>query len=533
MNNIVRFVYMVTLFWLGSVTIKAETIPKKEVRRERSNSFFQQVMGEATSSQYLPENAFVLRLHEAITTLIKNNPEIQVAVDEWRGSKKRTRAAWWEFEPDFVAKYSNKKSGANAHPVKELEEGWQAGIEGTLFTGTRYTVEHSQKSIQYNKNRANKPAVFTGATITQPLLKGVWFGASFSNISIANSDEKIALQRIRSALMAKIAEFEVVYWNLLFAQESYRFASRSVEIAEEIVAETKLWLKVGKISRLDAIEASASLAERKTLLFDSDVRLQEAVKSMKVLLAMDTLQNQTVWIDDTLMIDSLSGADLFSNDSAIHHLFERQPDRLVKYYELEREKHILSYHKDQILPELNIIGSWGLTGDGKTLDQALQEYGDTKRQNRSFSAGVELRIPLGGSGQARNLYLAEKEKVHVAKRSLIAVERELREQALLLIGNLGNLAQNVLNIESVLDFRQKLIDAELIRLHSGKSNMRLLFDMEADLLKAQQWRLESLLHYKTAQIRLTHMVGNILEEHHLETVVDGEPQLNMKQFIAR
>lgn len=69
---------------------------------------------------------------------------------------------------------------------------------------------------------------------------------------------------------------------------------------------------------------------------------------------------------------------------------------------------------------------------------------------------------------------------------------------------------------NVIDFNERLLDAEIARFRAGKSNSRLVLEKEGNLIKAKEARLDSLLKYKKASLGLELTEGTLLLNHGIE-----------------
>jgi len=69
---------------------------------------------------------------------------------------------------------------------------------------------------------------------------------------------------------------------------------------------------------------------------------------------------------------------------------------------------------------------------------------------------------------------------------------------------------------SVIDFNERLLEAEVARFRTGKSNSRLVLEKEGNLLQAKEARLDSLLKYKKALVDLEMAEGSLLRNHGIE-----------------
>lgn len=463
-----------------------------------------------------------LTLESAVRILIEKNSDIQSAVSSYYSYSAKEQAAWYENEPRFVSSYDREINTSPSYMNDEIGESWSVGVEGEFLTGTGYSVKHTQQNYLYKFTDVNKPSVRTDISLSQSLLQGIGFGNSFSSIRIAKVDEEIALQKLRSIVSTSIADLEKAYWNLAYSQEVLRITRHSAALAKRIYDESSIWFNVGKISNLDVMESSANYAERQTYVISAESQFEEAQKNMRTLLSIDSTD-----LNILIAVDSIH-SELYDFETVEHIRYEHQPDLLVRKGELEREKIIVNYYRDRVLPILNLTGSYTVVSTAYSLDQAREDFFANGDFSSGLKGGLEFVVPLAGSGKARKDLLAEKYNLYNAQLSVKQLEQELLNESTALRSNYVNYKENLENIKKVEQFREEILAVELARLRAGKSNVRLLFEKEQDLLKTYQWKLDVVISLLEASIQARKIGGTILSAYQLEIIEDGHSVLDVR-----
>lgn len=480
-----------------------------------------------------PDPVIDLSIDEAIDSLLIYNPELNKARLEWLASKDKFTAAFGNFEPALFANYKLETTERPTSMLNQVQNNYSGGIEGLLPTATKYSVNFSLSDLQYRfLDNATKPSVFGGITVTQPLLQGLWFGKPVLDIKAARVEREIALHKYRSALSTKILELQNIYWKLSFAQEKLGFTIQSVEIAEEIVKDSKQLFRAGKISSLEVIEASSELASRQATCSDARKDLTSAENDLKMLIAgKNFLKDTTVHASTRLTISAEDSVnDIHNKSLSIEGVDTIQPDYLQKKYELKKEHIARDYQSNQCMPELNAKSTFGFITSANKTDVAWEKFSDpdSRRKSGTFSAEVELRIPLGLNIKERHLLLAEKRNVQSAEINLQSIRLQIDNYFLVARKRIENIQKNLQNAKVVVEYRETLLNAELVRQKAGKSNYRKIFEIEEDLTKSKQWRLENILDYKSTQAELARLTGTTLLDRKLEFFEKGKAVLEKK-----
>lgn len=187
---------------------------------------------------------------------------------------------------------------------------------------------------------------------------------------------------------------------------------------------------------------------------------------------------------------------------------------------LYREQVRHSHSKDAVLPELNIEGQIGRYGEGISGDQAFDRWANNGKL--SWSAGVQLRVPIFlGLTSRNNMAVARLQKQN-AEKNIQAMEYELKGTYYLLLDRIRSLREAIIDGRKVVSFRQQLLDVELSRYKVGKSNYRLIYEIEERLAEAKQWELESNIQYREAMLQLSRVSGKLLLERGLEFYKKGK-----------
>ena len=475
-----------------------------------------------------------MTLDAAIQQALQNNHVIEESRLQWVFGIRKAQASWGAFEPDLVGNYNRNGVKRENSTLESLEQAgsrlftsqsndFNGAFEGKFLSGANYNIGLTVNEAKSNLITDQDYKSFAGVTVKQPLLKGAWFGSPLSEVKAAKRDRSIAFHSYRKQAMKTVTETALVYWNLVFAQEQYRIAEDSVAISQKLVEDCRERLNSGKMSNLDLLEAEAGLAESQSNLADVKQKILDVMKQFKMLLSANcNVDNR--WFVATETFEGAVYEDqnklLDRRQTLLKQVDIAQPDLIIAREKLEREKILLNYQKDQRLVELNAKGSYGVNGFGKSYKKSLDKLDEAKTP--SWSIGVEMRIPLFEGVTERNELAAARLKTEMAKQRLKATQEEIVFSINALFLRIEALKKRVDSTRKVVEFKKKRLDTELIRFKEGKSNSRLIWEIQKEYADAREEEMGIILKYKEAMLELVFMSGAVLQDRGLEIIEDNK-----------
>jgi outer membrane protein TolC len=466
---------------------------------------------------------------EALDRLLQVNPEIRKARQVWLAARDKYHGSFGVFEPSLVGSWEYQETDRPHLLYAQTQSQYTGGIEGVLPSATKYNVGFSFTDLS-NKflDNVNRPTAFSGITLTQPLLQGLWFGKPVAEIKAARADQLAALNRFRATLCATISELHGSYWKLRYAQDKLLYARQSVAIAQELVADSRVKFRVGKISQVETVEAAAGLASRQAAVSGAQMELNTAISELHVLISGNQdIVAEPIEATSKMQAPPRTFLDSLATRLDIQKVLNLQPDFLQKKFETQKQKVAYDAQADQCLPELTLKGTWGYQVTGTNSSAVWNNFTDDKYRSNAttYSAGVEVRFPLGLNIKERNAKSAEKHALRQAEIDQHATRSQLENYVRVSIKRLNELRSNIDNAAIVVDYRQTLLQAEIGRQKAGKSDYHKIFDIEDDLTKAKLSELENTVEFLSTQGQFQRLTGTTLVDLNLETIDDDVPVL--------
>jgi len=520
-------------------TLLAEDTPEqarlREALREAINSSHPPSAAPVTqaSPAALPAAASgprAISLQDCLRAALEHNLALTIERYNPLASQHAIEAAQGDYDPTFrfsAARNSSESAGTDFDPntgnpipgPTRKTDRLGSGLGGLLPWGMEYdfsgdvteTVRKSGNGIFPDTSGS------IGVALTQPLLRNSWTDVTRLRIQVA----KIGLKTSETALRLKIIEVvtavEITYYNLMAARENVNVREKALELANRLFEENKQRVEVGALAPLEEKQAQAQVAIARADLLSAQQTLAEQKNALKTLLTDDYLAFHSAELEPTEIL--AAPQQEFNLRNSWSKGLTYRPDLQQEKLNLERAGVQLKYDHNQLLPRLDVVGSFGYGSGGV----AAANFGDVlegfrNRDLPSYAYGAVLSIPLGNRS-ARNNHRVSKIAV---QQALLAVKQI--EQAILVEIDDAVTAAKASN-ERVDATRQAglyaeaALEAEQKKLESGKSTSFNVLQLQRDLTDARSREISARADYNKALATLAQAEGSTLERRAIDVRV--------------
>jgi outer membrane protein TolC len=380
------------------------------------------------------------------------------------------------------------------------------GITGILPSGMSYNLGGNLAGIS-ETGMPESVNASTSLQLTQPLLRNSWIDNPRETIQVNRKLLKISKLALTQQIMATLTSVELAYYNLIVAQEQVKVYEQATQLAQRLVNESKLRVTAGSLATLDEKQAESQLSSSQADLLGSQGALLTQEYALKNLLS-DKLSE---W--DGVHIKPTEKLLVVPCDFNLHLSWNRglsqRPDLLQARENIERQGIVLKYLRNQIYPELDLVGSYAFTGTGTSYNDALD--GIQKANSPSWTFGAQLTLPLGGNRSARETYRSSK-----AQREQLVVQLKQLEQNIMVQIAVSveqaktGFAQVDATRESRL-FAEAALEAEQKKLDNGRSTSFVVVQLQRDLTTARLAELAAVAQYNQALANLALNEGTTLK----------------------
>lgn len=475
-----------------------------------------------------PLPADALSLADFMQRVVEHNEAIQARLLAFHAARSQRRAEAGTFEPAWVGsgEYVDRKrpntieierSLRSGGLFRERNENYSTGLEVLSPLGTRVRLGASGRQLINNVQRTvliDVDAEYesqVGVTLEQPLLKGAGTANTLAALRLAARSSEVAYQEYRRQFMQVIAEAEVSYWQLFYAQQELQLAGESVTLAQTLVNDMRAALAAGRGSPLDVLEAEAGLAVRRAR---QSLARQKRTEAMNRIAAFSGAAAGPESREYTALdAPQLRPVNLAPGE-AIAVARTMSADVLRVQAQVAQEKIRVGYASNQRLPQVDLKGSVGAQGLGYNWRTSWRDV--DRRDFPTWTVALEVRVPLFGGVRGRNELRAAKQRLNQAERTSSDVDLQMRtgvDTAQQRLQETFNAAQT---FTAVVAFRTNLLDARLRGREVGRIDSRAVLEAEQDLFASRLDQLQSQIEYQRALLELELVSGTMLQNRGLE-----------------
>jgi outer membrane protein TolC len=507
-----------------------------------------------------PAEVVPLSLHEAIALGIENNTDVQLVRYDPPIAEYEHSAAWGLHDPNLFGDYTYTSTNLPVESaflpsqyVERVSEG-RAGLLGLVpKLGWTYQLAYQGNGTQTNSLVQTLGTTYTSnltATLTAPLLKGAWWGAAWTQVELTGIGSELAREQFRRQLMDIVGGppgipleqnpgIEHTYWRLAARKQELEVANKSLETARALLEQVKAQYDVGVVSRVEVVEAEAGVANREFSLITAQNFYRAAQDDL-----IDRVYGPRLTPTSRLEIEPTDRPESYVTfavdpELSMQRALERRPELRIAEQQLEQSEIALKFAKNERLPQLDAIASYGthgLSGNDPNcsfgdllagtcpVPNAPQqpigigtEYSDNDdfwfdgQDNRVWVGGALFSIPIPNTTARSNVAIGELE----LRRALTNVRREEQDvvkEVRDAVRNLASALEGVEAAERAVAASSEQLRAERIRLEHGESTPFDVLLREEDLVTAESQRIFALRVYHGSVTALDRAQGTLLED---------------------
>ncbi len=485
-----------------------------------------------------------LALADAVSMGIENNLDVEIERHGPLLAAEDLGVAWGSFDPELAAEFGVTDvetpvatSLQVGNPVlAERTVSGRSGLRGLLpWLGGSYELGYTGQELETNSVIASLSPEFRAGLLAQlqvPLMRDLFWGEPWTNVKRARVGVRASQEEFRRQLMDTVQATEDAYWGLVAAAEQLRVAEKSLDTASALLEQTKIQYEVGVVSRVEVTEAEAGVAEREVARIRSDNLYRSAQdRLIDLVLGPNLTATSRLEIEPTDDPAAISVREV-DVEEALRKALERRPELALAREEIERQEIEIAFARNQRLPRLDLVGSYGFQGlAGRDNPSRFNfanpgtppppvvgidsDYGGTHDDffsgdgARQWSARGIFSIPLGN---VRGRHDVRKRELEL-RRS----ERRLRRVEQLIVLEIRDAVRNLLSSLEGIEAaeRRRLaaaeqLRAERVRLEQGESTPFEVLDREEKLVAAESQKIEAQRVYHASVTAADRAQGTIL-----------------------
>lgn len=525
--------------------------------------------GSPATPTPLLHGELALSLKDAIAMGVENNLDVEVQRHDPYIAGQRAEGSWGAYDPELFGDWSyGSVENPNTNPLLDQQPGsavvnldivttrtseGNGGLRGLVpKIGASYELGYTGSRNTFSTDFfALSPEYRTDLSLsgTLPLMKDFlwsepWFQVKSTEILSEESYHgfrRVLMDTVFSIPLTATAPgvgIEAAYWDLVAAAEQLRVAEKSVETAQALLEQTEAQYEVGVVSRVEVVESEAGVAQREFDRITAENRYRRAQDQLIDLVLGRNLQpTSRLEIRPTDSPEPI--AYQVEADQAAALAFELRPELVIARKEVERLEIQTKFARNQMLPQLDVVGSYGYSGlagrpnglsfsPGGTSVPRVQGDIPTRYSSADddffsaskavqWNAGAVFTFPLGNRGARANARIADLE-LRKAKTRLVRTEQDVILEVRDAIRNLRSAQDGIAAAEARRRATEEQLRAERIRLENGESTPFEVLDREEDLVEAESQKIAALQVYRNSLAELDRAQGTILRNRNV--VVD-------------
>ena len=417
------------------------------------------------------------------------------------------------------------------------------GAQTLTSTRTNYNFTWQQQlatggnyNIQWLNLRSTTNSAFTGfnplynavasAQFTQPLMAN--FGTDASKQQILRGRETESVSHAISSSSRSWTRFAMSSSPIGISSSRSGISTwrlRSLGLARDLLRNNRIHVEVGTMAPIDVLEAEAEVAVRNetVILAEELIRVTEDILKRLI----NDPDSPDFWSNSYAPIDQPTIEEIeIDVDDAVRIALSRRPILEQSRVELETRTYDVRFAKNQLMPQLDVVGSLAFSGVGGNQlvrdDFAGQPrliipggYGDAidqvfGREFRDWSIGLNISYPLGNSqaeAQHAQTQVAARQQRALISSNEILIAQEVRRAARAVATNRKRIDASRVARE----LAQRRLEAEQKKFEVGMSTSFFIVQAQRDLSQAAANELRALIDFVKAIAAFERAKGTILD----------------------
>ena len=494
-------------------------------------------------------------LAEAIQVGLERNLDLQVVRFDPYIAQEGISIAWGSYNPLFANEFGYGSVAAPNFSVFTLPQevvqqnklDGKTGLKGLVpWWGASYEIGYTGMRTYSNSASAGfSPQLDANifGSISIPLLKNLVWNQTWTQLKASEIVFQGSREEFRRQVMDIVTRIENAYWDVIASREQLRVAQKSVETARALLDQTRTQYEVGVVSKVEVTEAEAGVAQRDFNLIVASNGYRAAQDQLSDLVFGESLRPSSIYRLETTDEPATFTAFEVDPDEATKKAFLNRPELATAKLEIARQEILLKFARNQTLPQLDAVLSYGRLGQTGEFNPAASnnvflttltpttraqlENVDTGRSlsganhdffganpNEQFAARGILSIPLGNQSATHTA-----DKTAFELRKTLGRERRLEQDIVLgirkSIRDLRSSQEGVAAAERSVAAAAEQLRAERIRLDNGESTPFNVLQRESDLVTAESGKINALKAYRNSTTNLERQQGTILKAHRI------------------
>ena len=482
----------------------------------------------AARAQTDNSNARKLALVDCVEQALKHNLDIQIERYNPASRSLELAGLSGRWDPSFyiAGRHRFSRSGGGVDPDTQLASPsfisdadiFESSFGGVLPWGLDYRLfGNITEAYGSSGGSFDNTSGGVGFSLTQPVLKNFWIDDTRLRIAIGKNTLRQSELALRLQIMTTVTAVEKAYYRLIAARETVKVQGKSLQLAEQLLAENKKRVEVGTLAPLDEKQAESRVAASRAALLEAQQAVALVQNELKSILSDNYREIHGTDLEPTETLTA--PVQVFNVQESWSRGLEQRPEFQQAKLSLENQGYQLRFDRNQLFPQLNLVGGYGHNSGGTGISEFSEGFDEFRRGNQpNHFYGAQLTVPLSNRS-ARNAYKSSK----LEKERLTLELRRLEQTILTSIDNFVIVArtsfEKVDSTKQARLYAEAALDAEQKKLQNGKSTSFQVLSLQSDLTVASSEEIRALADYNMALADLAQAEGSTLERRQIDLQV--------------
>lgn len=389
----------------------------------------------------------------------------------------------------------------------------RAALAAEIPTGTRFELFATVDEITNDTNTQSPYALYSpeyggtfGLRVVQPLLRGFGPASTMAEVRLARADRSIGWLEWKESLENTVSLVAVTYYQLALGMENLRVRRDNISLAEELEADNRRRVELGRMSEFSVLETQSAVALRREEALAATLDVANTMAALRSLIFSP--KEIDTWTE-LLPAEPLSYQPdpIDRNNSQVT---ARKKNTQVRKAKLDIEKGRIRtrFFRNQVLPELSAYASAaGLSTAGDPNSATTLAVNG---QGADLTAGLVFSIPLGnvrGRSDLAAAKIQEQKNGFFYQDTLIRVSSEIDaacSRVLIARQRIEEAGKNLSLAKEALDGANRL-------LVEGKTTSFEVLRFQNNLSLARAQKNSAVAEHATALVALWLREGTVLE----------------------
>jgi outer membrane protein TolC len=508
-----------------------------------------------------------LTLEQAIALALANNTDLDVTINAAESFQYQLLSSKGIFDPllqgfanrNHTEQPSSSQLSGAVFAVKQDTYNYGASVSQLTPWGGTFTLGTTGGRLATNSTFFNVNPSFNAGlllSMTQPLLRNFGITATEWQIWISRNQRDSAYSQFVRSVQTQIDTVEQAYWNLAYAYENLKVKLETKAIAVELNRITKIKIDVGSLAPIDIVQTEVNIATADQDIINAVAAIGLAQDQLKRTFNIDP----RAWGEAPIIpTDPVRVAQqTFNLEDGMKTALTRRPEILEAAYAVDSQKVRYDYWTNQVLPQVNLTGSFGTVGQGGTffvdpctslnpppacagnnppppvvianngLGAAYDQTID--RRFKNWTIGLNVSYPIlnraaeGQRGAAKYLLDSDKATLTTTEQNIIVEVRNAHRA-------IDTAEKQIVAAAKGRELAERNLDAARKKYENGMTTGFEVSQLQQSLSDARSQELNALVIYRKAVSAYHDAIADILDWKGIK--IEGMPQMTPPAYSTR